>query len=311
MPTTGVHSIEEFGLQVPDLDEACAFYDALGLTVRREGDRIGLYAEGSDHRWTVITQSPAKRLSHLAFGAFPGDFEAIAARVRARGIDAITPPRGGSPGGLWVRDPAGVAVQIRIAPKATPDRKPTPPSSSAPAGRRGAPATAERPPIRPQRFSHIACFTPDVPASVAFYTEVLGLAVADHVGDVVAFLRAIHGSDHHVLALAQAAGPGMHHCSWDVGNFDNVGLGGRQMEDRGYPYARNWGPGRHVIGSNYFYYVRDPWGSYAELTADMDFVEPGAAWTDRAYGMEDALYLWGPPPPANFLSNREIERGAR
>ena len=26
-----------------------------------------------------------------------------------------------------------------------------------------------------------------------------------------------------------------------------------------------WGLGRHVIGSNYFYYIRNPWGSLAEF----------------------------------------------
>ena len=32
------------------------------------------------------------------------------------------------------------------------------------------------------------------------------------------------------------------------------------------------GVGRHVLGSNYFYYVQDPWGSFAEYSYDIDFV---------------------------------------
>ena len=36
--------------------------------------------------------------------------------------------------------------------------------------------------------------------------------------------------------------------------------------------------GRHVLGSNYFYYVRDPWGSYAEYSHDIDFVPAGSIW---------------------------------
>jgi catechol 2,3-dioxygenase-like lactoylglutathione lyase family enzyme len=305
-----VHSVEEFGLEVPDLGPARTFYEAFGLDVRSEGNALGLYTHGMEHRWALITRASRKRLTHLSFGAFESDYEVIARRAREKGAARGLPQAGCSAEGLWLSDPSGLNVRVRAAPKVTPNAKIAPINASAPAGVRAAPATAERPFIRPLRFSHIAVFQPDVPKAVAFYSTILGLPVADHVTDLVAFMRTIHGSDHHVLALAKSSGSGMHHCSWDVGSIDNVALGGRQMEDRGYAYQNAWGPGRHVIGSNYFYYVRDPWGSYAELTADIDYVEAGQPWTDRAYGVEDALYLWGPPPPANFLSNNEVERAA-
>lgn len=37
-----------------------------------------------------------------------------------------------------------------------------------------------------------------------------------------------------------------------------IGLGAKQMADE--VYTRGWGLGRHVLGSNYFHYIRDPWG---------------------------------------------------
>lgn len=255
----------------------------------------------------MLTKAANKRLNYLSFGVYERDLGPIMQRAEMRGCTRVAPPPGGGAEGYWMRDPGGMAVQIRVAPKCTPDHKSPPPSATAPAGVRAAPRNAERPTIRPLHFSHIAVFSSDVAVSAAFYRDVLGLQVADHVGEFVAFMRAVHGSDHHVLALAKSCGAGMHHCSRDVGSIDNVALGGRQMEDRGYAYDQAWGPGRHVIGSNYFYYVRDPWGSFAELTADIDYVEAGMPWEDRAYGPEDALYLWGPPPPPSFLANKEVE----
>jgi hypothetical protein len=67
-------------------------------------------------------------------------------------------------------------------------------------------------------------------------------------GNGVAFMHAIHGSDHHVLAFAQSTAPGMHHCSWDVAGIDEIGLGAMSMADKGY--QKGWGLGRHVLGSN-------------------------------------------------------------
>lgn len=42
------------------------------------------------------------------------------------------------------------------------------------------------------------------------------------------------------------------------------------MRDAGY--TRGWSVGRRVLGSNYFYYVRDPRFSHAEFSCDIDFV---------------------------------------
>jgi hypothetical protein len=51
--------------------------------------------------------------------------------------------------------------------------------------------------------------------------------------------------------------------------------------------------GRHVLGSNYFRYVRDPGGSYAEYSFDIDFVEAGSIWPTADHAVEDSLFVWG------------------
>ncbi len=70
-------------------------------------------------------------------------------------------------------------------------------------------------------------------------------------------------------------------------------------------YADGWGVGRHVLGSNYFYYVRDPWGSFSEYSFDIDFIAPDAAWVAGNYAPEDSFYLWGPQPADWFTANHE------
>ena len=98
----------------------------------------------------------------------------------------------------------------------------------------------------------------------------LGLRLSDRSGDLVAFMHGIHGSDHHMIAFVKSDGPGLHHLSWDVGSINDIGVGASHMAEKGFAYG--WGLGRHVLGSNYFHYVRDPWGSYAEYSCDIDYI---------------------------------------
>jgi catechol 2,3-dioxygenase len=137
---------------------------------------------------------------------------------------------------------------------------------------------------------------------VDFYSTIVGLRLSDR-SDRVAFMHAIHGSDHHILAFAQSSAPGLHHCSWDMIGVDDIGLGAMQMAGKGY--TKGWGLGRHVLGSNYFHYVQDPWGSYAEYSCDIDYIAAAQRWEAGQHEPEDSFYLWGPEPPADFTLNRE------
>lgn len=82
-----------------------------------------------------------------------------------------------------------------------------------------------------------------------------------------------------------------------------VGEGAAQMAAAGY--TKGWGTGRHVLGSNYFHYVEDPWGSFCEFSADIDYISAGAQWDAADFPPEDSLYLRGPPVPENFVRNSE------
>ena len=126
----------------------------------------------------------------------------------------------------------------------------------------------------------------------------LGLRLSDRSGDMIAFMHGIHGSDHHMIAFVKSEGPGLHHLSWDVGSIHEIGIGAMHMADKGF--TAGWGLGRHVLGSNYFHYVRDPWGSYAEYSSDIDYIPVDHDWESGDHPPEDSFYVWGPTPPPRF-----------
>ncbi|VWX61160.1 Metapyrocatechase 2 [Burkholderiales bacterium 8X] len=302
----GVHSMDRFVYTVPDLDEAQRFYDTFGLDPRRDGDRLDLHTFGHPHRWGSVYQAPGpKKLQYLRFGCFEEDFEHIAARVQRLGTPRCEPHPLGDASGLWIRHPDGFPVQIVVAPKSTPDARSErivdPPVTL------GAGASLSRsriPKVRPRRLSHVLLFSPDISRAIGFYQDVLGLRLSDRSADLVVFLHGAHGSDHHLVAMAKSNAAGLHHSSWDVGNIDEVGRGMEQMTAAGY--TRGWGLGRHVLGSNYFYYVRDPWGSYAEYSFDIDYVPGDFDWRAADHAPEDSFYAWGPAVPEDFVTNFEV-----
>lgn len=299
----GVHSLDHFALGVPDLADARKFYDGFGLTVREEGSGLGLYGRAGPHRWAVVREAPRKHLAWISFGCYADDLSEIDARFRREGAEAARPPAGAPGDGLWFHDMDGTLIHVGVTAKSSPHAKPSWTSTSTVAGQRGAGNRSNAPRIHPARLSHVLRFTSDVPRAIRFYERTVGMRLSDRSGEGIAFMHAIHGSDHHVLAFAKSDGPGYHHSSWEVASLEDVGLGGMQMAARGH--TRGWGPGRHIIGSNYFWYVQDPWGSFAEYSADIDYVPAGTRWSAGDHPPEDAFYLWGPNPPPDFVTNYE------
>jgi len=302
-PMLAIHSVDEFVFGVPDLAQARHFYASFGLDVRNQEDALALHTFGHSHRWARIVRADSKRLLWLSLGIHEADLPGFERRLSGQGIRRIAPPAGADAGGLWLAGPDGLAIQLRVAPKCSPS-SPSPrefPAECANAGR--APSRSQAQATRPLYLSHILLFSADVDAARRFYEEVLGLRLSDRSGSVIAFLHSPHGSDHHLIALAKSSGPGLHHSSWCVPSIDAVGIGAQQMAQAGYP--RGWGIGRHVLGSNYFRYVRDPWGSYAEYSYDIDFVAPEDEWPSADHPGEDSLYVWGPDLPQDFIANHE------
>ncbi len=303
--TLAAHSLQRFVFSVPDLREADKFYRAFGLDVREVDGHLDLYTFGHSHRWgSVYEGTGGKRLEYVTMGVYPDDFDAIVRNLGKAGVTTVRPHALADEEGTWIVDPEGIPVQIVRATKVSPSSKPSSAAVSAPPpGIGAAPARSKAGTTQPRRLSHVLMFSSDVMRSVRFYQNAFGLRLSDHSGEIIAFLHGAHGSDHHMLAFAKSDGPGLHHSSWDVPSIDSVGIGMEQMAAQGFTHG--WGVGRHVIGSNYFRYVRDPWGSFAEYSADIDFIAADVDWKAGDHPPEDSFYVWGPPVPDDFIINHE------
>jgi len=309
MAVSGVIGI---ALQVPDLDAGTRFYTDAGLDAVAAQGRVSLTCAGSLVSSVTLSQSPGPmRLHHVVLRA--GDLDAVAALVPGHGGRVVAAPAGHDADGLWVEDPHGVLFHLVDIEKPLENPVNPPFAINAPGhivrNRRSAVLPASRtPPARPRRLGHVALFSPDVMASVEFVTQAFGMGLADHVDDIIAFCCARRDSDHHVLAFAKSPGVGLHHTSFQVADPDEVGRAGQALAEKAG--KGHWGFGRHTIGSNFFQYVQDPWGSWFEYYSDMDYIDDYALWQHTNYAMEDAMASWAPPTPADFVYNYQAEAAA-
>lgn len=308
MAVTGPYSVT---LEVPDLRRGVEFYKDAGLDARVEDGRAYLSCIDDDHACIVLIGSaPRKRLHHLALRADPARIDGARNRVEEHGGKLISAPPGCKEAGLWLEDPHGTV--LRLVP-AGPERElpAVEPFAINEPGRivrrnqSGIPAKASIRPVLPLRLGHVLLYTPDVHVSVEFFTHVLDMRLSDYSEDAVAFMCARFESDHHVVAFAKSPGTGFHHASFQVATPDDVGRGGRELADKSK--RGDWGFGRHTIGANFFHYIQDPWGSWFEYFADMDYISDAADWRPTNYASQDSLYNWGPEVPHDFVHNYEAD----
>jgi catechol 2,3-dioxygenase-like lactoylglutathione lyase family enzyme len=124
----------------------------------------------------------------------------------------------------------------------------------------------------------VVLFVPDFARAEAFYHR-LGFRTTDRFTNAGPFLRPAGTLDHHTLFLIQAPPfmKGVEHFTFHVGSGTEVLLAGTQFEAKGYKTF--WGPGRHLLGSNWFWYFNSPLGCHVEYDADMDLHDD--SWVAR------------------------------
>jgi catechol 2,3-dioxygenase-like lactoylglutathione lyase family enzyme len=303
-----VRSLQHVALTVPDATVGRKFYGDFGLEGREDGGRVVMRCHGRDQDQMILVEGKKKRLHHLGFGARAEAIEGLKQRLQQNGTPLLDAPREVPGEGIWFRDPDGALVNVRAAEPAkwlpAPDWKINNPGHL---NRVGVPGHPPREmPVRPRRLGHTLLFTPRMEQQVDFYTRVVGMRLSDRAQDIVAFLRAGEGgSDHHLLAFLKSDRPGFHHASFEVANVDEVGVGACRLLEKGY--RNGWGFGRHVIGSNFFHYIRDPWGSLVEYFCDIDYIPGDMDWKPKNYPPQDSLYAWGPTVPDDFGRNFEAD----
>jgi len=124
-------------------------------------------------------------------------------------------------------------------------------------------------PAKPRTLSHVVLFVPDVVKAEAFYCR-LGFRTTDRFVGTGPFMRPSGTPEHHTLFLIEAPVfmKGVEHFAFHLGSGTEVLLAGTRFEAKGY--TTFWGPGRHLLGSNWFWYFNSPLGCHVEYDADMD-----------------------------------------
>ena len=297
-----IATLHHYALEVPDLAVAEGFLQDFGLETGEKDGSLVAQCPGRSQEQVRMVEAPAKRLHHVSFTLRPGTLDAVQEALERSGTPVTDPPPGATPDGLWIRDPDGTAVQL-LAEEPSPAR-PVPEvltNMGAAHQRIGTAwwrqATED---VMPRRLGHTLLFTAQPERMTEFYTNVLGLRVSDRITGLVTFLNGGPG-DHHIFGFIASSHRGFHHASFEVPSIDAIALGADRMRARGRDAG--WGLGRHTIGSNFFHYNPDPWGSWIEWFSDIDQVDD--SWVAGEW--EVPPHLWGAPPPATFLANREPE----
>ncbi|KFZ23493.1 hypothetical protein V502_02031 [Pseudogymnoascus sp. VKM F-4520 (FW-2644)] len=165
-------------------------------------------------------------------------------------------------------------------------------------------------PAMVHKLGHYGFVSAKFDEDVHFYTSNFNFVPSDVLYmpgnfdmDVLVFFHLDLGddfSDHHSLFLQRAppgAGTTMHHCSFEVEDFDTQLIGHEWLLSNNCQPV--WGVGRHILGSQIFDYWKDPSGFTIEHYADGDLVNQASKTQTQEAG-PDTLSIWGPKLPESF-----------
>ena len=294
-----LHRLVSLTIGVPNVEETSLYYAEFGLT--RDGACFSTSDGGEQLR---VVESPTRRLIELRVGADDSDdLDRITDRLARLGITSQRDPASVSA----VEIHSGARVVIEVLPRISQGPVAIGPYNGPGRAERKnqrAPAVLREEPIRPHKLGHVVIGTPDAEASQRFFEDGSGFKVSDQVRGVAAFLRC--STDHHNLLIQPSPVAFLHHTSWEVEDVDEVGRGAMRMLE-GHPERHIWGLGRHFIGSNFFWYLRDPAGNFSEYYSDMDTITDDQLWTPGTWEPSlRALYAWGPDVPPSMLEPEDL-----
>jgi len=291
----------EIGVPASALAETAAFYRDLGLAETAPAR----FATSDGGEQLALVEAPFRELRAIAVGVDDADDLGRAASALAKlGI-----PCERRESALTASDPATriratLAIEPRVEQAPTAQLATNGPGRTTRLNARSAAAVATAEQRRPRKLSHVVTTSKDPIASRRFLVEGLGFRVSDEVpGLGAAFLRC--GNEHHHLLVQPGPFAFLHHTAWEMDDVDAVGAAAGAMVAAD-PKRHVWGLGRHAIGSNYFWYLRDPAGNFAEYTSDLDVIVDEEAWRVATTAPVGGLASWGPPVPREFLAPEDV-----
>jgi catechol 2,3-dioxygenase-like lactoylglutathione lyase family enzyme len=298
----GLHRLTSITLGVPNVAETASYYENFGLTPVGDG-AVPRFATQEGGEQLKIVHSPLRRLVELGVGVDdPDDLDRVESSLGRLDVAGKRDDTS-----LQVSDPnSNLAVVLEIAPHLVQQ-----PAEQVPYNGPGrpsrpnvrAPGVEREGRVRPRKLGHVVIGSRDQDASQRFFTEGLGFKASDHVPSLASFLRC--STDHHNILVQQAPVDFLHHTAWEVDDVDEVGRGATAMlED--HPERHVWGLGRHHIGSNFFWYLKDPAGNFSEYYSDLDCIVEDALWKPSVVHGARGIYNWGPPLPPSFIKPEDL-----
>ena len=295
-----LHQLGSLTIGVPNIEEVAHYYQDFGLAPT-DGGGLATVEGGEQLR---LIPARHRGLEALTVGVDDeDDIGRIAARLSRLGDIKF----GSDAESVTAVEPvAGFKVTVHIMPR----MRQLPASTHI----ENAPGRIDRPnsraaailrlgPVKPRRLGHVVLGSVDHAATQRFFVDGLGFKVSDWVPSRAAFLRC--STDHHNVLVQQAPINFFHHSSWQVDDIDEIGRGATTMLAKD-PGRHVWGLGRHHIGSNYFWYLKDPAGNFSEYYSDLDCVVDDALWEPREWEGIHTVYNWGPPVPPSFLKPDDL-----
>lgn len=146
-------------------------------------------------------------------------------------------------------------------------------------------------------FGHAVLPAPDTEATIAFYTDLIGLAVCDDLyppipDSRVIFMHADNPRQHSLALFNQPHPSGVVHIMVEVATLDEVGLALDRVKQAGLPVLATLG--RHVNDNMCSFYVLAPGGiaveyGYDGLLVDWDSHTPTVSTEGDLWGHEYAF----------------------
>ncbi|MFM8846576.1 MAG: VOC family protein [Actinomycetota bacterium] len=299
-----LNALLDIEVAVPNPDDLLAFWERHGMR-RTAGNVLGTVDRPVQ---MTVSEAPYRHLATMHLGCSDEkDVADIAGRLRTAGIAATVTSTS-----ISCVDPVfghRVVIDVATPHPLTPGqtRVFNGPGRTARVDSRADAVTNAVPPV-PRRIGHVVLGTPHMAKAVEFYSATLGFRVSDSILNGVATFMRVE-SDHHNLMIQPGPTSYLNHYAVEVDDIDAVGLCGRAVVSERND-ASVVGVGRHNLGANVFWYLRDPAGNMFEFFSDMDQIHDDEVWARdfRKMDWEGAdgpagFSVWGPKDPPEVFFN--------
>ncbi|OGM47645.1 metapyrocatechase [Aspergillus bombycis] len=299
--------------QHPDLDEITRFLEDFGMTVVKKTSHEVWYRGYSEDQYVYYACKGPKGYLGATFAVESyADLERATQLQTASGIQHLSD----APGGgylVTVKDPEGFPVNLIFGQ--TPATKGIVPEkllvnheeekSRVRMFQRFTPG-----PAAVHKLGHFGLCTQRFESLVDYYTTTFNIVPTDFLyvknkegkRNVALFAHIDRGEeyvDHHSFFISANTTTHVHHCSFEVHDFDSQKLGHQWLAGKGYKSV--WGVGRHILGSQIFDYWWDTTGNMIEHYADGDLVNNQTPIGYSPAG-DESLAVWAPELPKWFLN---------